>query len=79
MSIIGPNTRKLRSEPLLKLLLSDSAKNASTVAQIETIPARTIRAMIETTGLVPILFRILCGIVCLNYSRNDTSCDESRD
>ena len=53
ISIVGPKTKKARSEPLEKVETNERAKNASTVEQIDTIAAKSIIAKIEVIGLCP--------------------------
>ena len=47
--MVGPNTRKANKEPVVKVEANDSAKNASTVEQIETTAANMSMARIEET------------------------------
>jgi hypothetical protein len=66
ISTIGPNTRKARIEPVVKVFEKERATKASTVEQIDRTQARTIITTTEMTGPVPRAKRVDWGIrVCI--------------
>jgi hypothetical protein len=66
ISTIGPKTKKLKIEPVEKLLRKDNATNESTVEQMERTKASSIRTMTERTGPPPKAMRLDWGtIVCI--------------
>ena len=53
MSIIGPNVKKLTSEPDVNVPRNASAKNASTLEQIDTTNASSTMTNTDQAGLFP--------------------------
>ena len=52
-STIGPNTIKANRDPGVKVAAKERAKKASTVEQMEMIPASAIMIRIETSASWP--------------------------